>query len=92
MSKVLFYLSILNLLYFVMTFFIHDSTNPFTVPLFGPPIVAFFLLILVVIYLMYKLAFEVERDDELVISGEVKYAIGINGVLFLLGNLFFFFL
>lgn len=92
MSKVLFYLSILNLLYFVMTFFIHDSTNPFTVPLFGPPIVAFFLLILVVIYLLYKLAFEVERDDELVISGEVKYAIGINCVLFLLGNLFFFFL
>lgn len=92
MSKFLFYLSILNLLYFITTFFIRDSTNPFTLPLFGPPIVAFFLLILIVIYLLYKLAFEIGRDDDLVVSDGLKYAIGINGVLFLLGNLFFFFL
>lgn len=92
MSKILFYLSILNLLYFIATFFIHDSTNPFTLPLFGPPIIAFFLIILIVIHLLYKLAVEVGRDDELVISAGVKYAIGINGVLFLLGNVFFFFL
>lgn len=42
MSKIIFYLSILNLLYFITTFFIYDSTNPFTLPLFGPPIIAFF--------------------------------------------------
>lgn len=90
MSKVLFYLSILNLLYFTTTFFIHDSTNPFTLPLFGPPIISFFLIILIVIYLLYKLTFEVGRDDELVVSVQMKYAVGINGVLFLLGNLFFF--
>lgn len=92
MGKILFYLSILNLLYFFTTFFIHDSTNPFIVPLFGPPIISFFLLILIVIYLLYKLVFEVGRDDELVVSVQMKYAIGINGVLFLLGNVFFFFL
>lgn len=92
MSRILFYLSILNLLYFITTFFIYDSTNPFTLPLFGPPIIAFLLIILIAIHLLYKLAVEVGRDDELVISTGVKYAAGINGILFLLGNIFFFFL
>lgn len=73
--KILFLLTILNLLYLFSTFFIDNDKNIFTVSLVFPSFIAFLLIIINTISLFF-----VHHESKL-----TKYIFIINGLILLMG-------
>lgn len=89
MSKFMLYLSLMNVLYFIVTIFIDDNTKFFTTPLLGPPFIAFVLIVIIISNLLFKLFFRKGNSDEEGVPVALRFAIGIDFLLLLLGNLLF---
>lgn len=89
-SKLMLTLSLINILYFIVTIFIDDNTKFFTTPLLGPPFIAFILIVIIVINLLFKLFFRKGNSDEEDVPVPLRYAIGINFGLIFLGQVVFF--
>lgn len=78
MQCLLFILTIINLLYVIMTFFIDNDENIFTVSMVFPPFISFILLITGSVYLFFR-----RKTDSY--SHLIIYVFVINGLIFLMG-------